>query len=114
MLWGVVEDEVGIVVDEAKHVIQRIRLADSVGRDARSTGTRLDRSSLILEPAVTRPREGAGVASSVGDADRRFGEIDADPAVDGKPAQHAGRRKRSRRSCRRRAAEHPAGYTARE
>ena len=30
MLWGVVEDEVGVVVDGAKHVIQRVRLADGV------------------------------------------------------------------------------------
>ena len=29
-LWGVVEDEVGIVVEDAKHVIQRIRLAADV------------------------------------------------------------------------------------
>ena len=32
-LWGVVEDEVGIVVDGAKHVVQRVRLADDVRRN---------------------------------------------------------------------------------
>ena len=38
MVWGVVEDEVGIVVDGAKHVIHRVRLADGAGRDGESYG----------------------------------------------------------------------------
>jgi hypothetical protein len=33
MLWGVVEDEVSILAEDAKHVIQRVRLADGVRRD---------------------------------------------------------------------------------
>ena len=38
MLWGVVEDEVAIVVDSTKHVIQRIRFADGVSWDGSKYG----------------------------------------------------------------------------
>lgn len=37
-VWGVVEDEVSIVVDGAKHVIQRIRLADGISWDGSEYG----------------------------------------------------------------------------
>lgn len=36
--WGVVEDEVAIVVEDAKHVIQRIRLADDARRNGDEYG----------------------------------------------------------------------------
>ena len=36
--WGVVEDEVAIVVEDAKHVIQRIRLADDAKRNGDEYG----------------------------------------------------------------------------
>lgn len=39
-VWGVVEDEVGIVVDGAKHVIQRVRLADDMTWNGDSYGYR--------------------------------------------------------------------------
>ena len=39
-LFGIVEDEVGIVVDGAKHVIQRIRLAEDASRDGEKYGYR--------------------------------------------------------------------------
>jgi hypothetical protein len=38
ILWGIVEDEVGLVVDDAKHVIQRIRLAKDVSWDESEYG----------------------------------------------------------------------------
>jgi hypothetical protein len=38
VLWGVVEEEVSILGDQAKHVIQRIRLADGVAWDASDYG----------------------------------------------------------------------------
>jgi hypothetical protein len=37
-LWGVVEDEIGIVVEGAKHVVQRIRLAEDVRRNGDEYG----------------------------------------------------------------------------
>jgi hypothetical protein len=37
-LWGIVEDEVSILVDSTKHVIQRIRLADGVSWDGSKFG----------------------------------------------------------------------------
>ena len=40
MLWGIVEDEVSIVVDSAKHVIQRIRFADAIRQGGESHGYR--------------------------------------------------------------------------
>lgn len=38
ILWGIVEDEVGVVVDDAKHVIQRIRLAKDASHDGSEYG----------------------------------------------------------------------------
>jgi hypothetical protein len=38
MLFGIVEDEVSILVDDAKHVIQRIRLADGVMQHGQKYG----------------------------------------------------------------------------
>lgn len=48
MLWGVVEDEVGIVVDDAKHVIQRIRLAAGVSWDGSQYGYKT--GSFTIDP----------------------------------------------------------------
>jgi hypothetical protein len=39
-VWGVVEDEVGIVADDVKHVIQRIRLAADVRQNGDGYGYR--------------------------------------------------------------------------
>lgn len=38
IVWGVVEDEVSLVVDGAKHVIQRIRLAKDITWDGSEYG----------------------------------------------------------------------------
>ena len=38
VVWGVVEDEVSLVVDGAKHVIQRIKLAKDVSWDGSEYG----------------------------------------------------------------------------
>lgn len=46
--WGVVEDEVGLVVDGAKHVIQRIRLADGVSWDGSVYGYKT--GSFVIDP----------------------------------------------------------------
>jgi len=48
MRWGVVEDEVGLVVDGAKHVIQRIRLADGVPWDGSDYGYKT--GSFMIDP----------------------------------------------------------------
>jgi hypothetical protein len=46
--WGVVEDEVGLVVDGAKHVIQRIRLAEGVNGDGSAYGYKT--GSFVVDP----------------------------------------------------------------
>jgi hypothetical protein len=38
IVWGVVEDEVSLVVDGAKHVIQRIRLSKDIAWDGSEYG----------------------------------------------------------------------------
>ena len=48
ILWGVVEDEVGLVVDDAKHVIQRIRLAKGVSWDGSPYGYKT--GSFTIDP----------------------------------------------------------------
>ena len=48
MLWGVVEEEVGLVVDDAKHVIQRIRLAQGVSWDQSPYGYKT--GSFTIDP----------------------------------------------------------------
>ena len=48
ILWGVVEDEVGLVVDDAKHVIQRIRLANGVSWDKSEFGYKT--GSFTIDP----------------------------------------------------------------
>jgi hypothetical protein len=49
-LWGVVEDEVSLVTDRAKHVIQRIRLAKDVSWDGSDYGYKA--GSFVIDPAT--------------------------------------------------------------
>jgi hypothetical protein len=46
--WGVVEDEVGLIVDGAKHVIQRIRFADDIAWDGCEYGYKT--GSFVVDP----------------------------------------------------------------
>ena len=48
ILWGIVEDEVGIVAGDAKHVIQRIRLAKDVSHDGSHYGYKT--GSFTIDP----------------------------------------------------------------
>jgi hypothetical protein len=68
-LWGVVEDEAGILVEDAKHVIQRIRLADAVRRNGDEYGYNVGAVRADADggrvPRVARGREGKALARSV-------------------------------------------------
>lgn len=48
VVWGVVEDEVSLVVDGAKHVIQRVRLAKGMSWDGSAFGYKT--GAFVLDP----------------------------------------------------------------
>ncbi|MBI2202243.1 MAG: hypothetical protein HYU41_00040 [Candidatus Rokubacteria bacterium] len=48
VVWGVVEDEVSLVVDGAKHVIQRVRLAKGVSWDGSEYGYKT--GAFLIDP----------------------------------------------------------------